>query len=410
MEMDGHSGASPGGRSGVRGFMLSCFARRGNHRSSSSVMVVRGTTIAFLLAKGKYGPLEEAMEPAAPLVREEDNAFDVLRLILALLVVQTHASLIGGFKGPDFLGVLTKNQMSGGTLGVLGFFGISGFLVTRSYVARGAVRAFVSSRLLRILPALYFALFLAAFVIAPILAHLNPQAGPWHLSEALGYLSGNLAVKHKAWNVGSVLSGMPYSGSLNGALWSLFPEVLCYGVVLVLGLLGCFSARRWSVVLLGAMTLVIHLVLVMQPETQDLTLVPTFLRLTGMAPFVASFLVGSSLYLYRKEAGLGGPGALLWCVIAAVLLKFGGWRLFAPVVLPMALLNTAYAFTLRLPLDLSYGIYVLHFPTQQLLAAFTLQRVGEMPFFLLSAALTAVLACVSWFCIERPALALKGRW
>jgi len=343
------------------------------------------------------------------LAREEDNAFDVLRLILALLVVQTHAAFVGGFRGPDFFGALTKNQMQGGTLGVLGFFGISGFLVTRSFVSRRAVRAFVSSRLLRILPALYFSLLLAGFLIAPLLAYLNPQAGPWHLSEALGYLFGNMAVKHRIWSVGSVLSGMPYAGSLNGALWSLFPEVLCYGVVLVLGLLGCFSARRWSVVLLGAMTLVIHLLLVFQPETQDLTLVPTFFRLTGLAPFVASFLVGSSLYLYRKEAGLGGPGALLWCVIAAALLKFGGWRLFAPVVLPLALLNTAYAFTLRLPVDLSYGIYVLHFPTQQLLVAFALQRAGETPFFLLSAAVTAALACVSWFCIERPALALKGR-
>ena len=60
-----------------------------------------------------------------------DNAITPLRLGLALLVVFSHAFDVGGF-GPDPLERVTGGQMKVGTVAVIAFFGLSGFLDFRT--------------------------------------------------------------------------------------------------------------------------------------------------------------------------------------------------------------------------------------------------------------------------------------
>jgi len=58
--------------------------------------------------------------------------------------------------------------------------------------------------------------------------------------------------------------------------------------------------------------------------------------------------------------------------------------------------------------DFSYGIYLFAFPTQQLLV----HMFGVMPmpaFTLLAFLFTLPLAVISWYCIEKPALAWKTK-
>jgi peptidoglycan/LPS O-acetylase OafA/YrhL len=375
----------------------------------------RGKPIAsglrILDSEGCASPRVE-LEPPAPrgnikaLAPERRNAFDLIRLLLAVAVVYSHAHLLGGF-GEEGFSLLCKGQTFAGSLAVIGFFGISGFLVAQSFSARGDAWQFVKARLLRIVPGFYFALVVTAYVLAPLIARFNPLGSPWQNAAAAHFVVGNALVDIASWNIGNILNGLPFPGSLNGALWSLFPEICCYGLVLAFGALGWFKAGRANIVLFFAGVAALHASLILSAPVPNIA--PTLLALTGWAPYIAAFLTGSSIFCYRDSLGIGGKSAMGWLLASVVLLKFGGWALLGPSVLPLALINTAYSFRARLPFDLSYGTYVLHFPVLHLLAAMGLNHQGFTAYFGLGLVVSFAMAFVSWYAVERPFLKLKSK-
>ena len=80
------------------------------------------------------------------------NNFNLLRLFAAWLVIYGHAWAITGSSGSDLVTRLTQFKFAGG-VAVDVFFFISGLLIAAS-LQRNSVRAYLTSRALRILPAL----------------------------------------------------------------------------------------------------------------------------------------------------------------------------------------------------------------------------------------------------------------
>jgi len=347
------------------------------------------------------------MLPRVSRPAEEHNLFDVIRLCLAAAVVYSHGTLLGGFGEEDF-GRWVKGQTIAGSLGVLGFFGVSGFLVTRSFCTRGEAWDFVRSRILRILPGFYFALVLTAFVLAPLIAWTNAEAGEWTFSAAWQFVSRNAFLRVGEWHVGGVLHGLPYEESMNGALWSLFPEGLCYGLVLGLGVLGLLKGKRTGLYLFTALLAAMHIGQIVAPDQAEL-FAPTLLRLTGWTPFFLAFFVGACVYVARERFDLCWRGAIFWLLVAGVFLRFGGWKLAGPLVWPMFVIHLAYCGRLRLPGDISYGVYVLHFPIFHLLTAMKVNTWGYGWYLAAGASATVALATLSWLAIERPFLRMKRR-
>lgn len=58
-----------------------------------------------------------------------NNCFDIIRLFAAIIVIISHQYSLSGLTEPTFLGMTTL-----GGLGVIIFFAISGFLITKSWV------------------------------------------------------------------------------------------------------------------------------------------------------------------------------------------------------------------------------------------------------------------------------------
>ena len=338
------------------------------------------------------------------MLRENKNAFDAIRLILAMMVVYTHAHVLGGF-GEEGFARLARQQTLAGTFAVIGFFGVSGFLVTQSFVLRQDWRMFVKARLLRILPGLYLALILTAFLFAPAIAYFNSASEGWHVADAGYFVLKNAFIRVGEWHVGGVLSGLPYEGSINGSLWSLFPEFGCYSLILGLGLAGSLCSKRINLGLFVLTIVLLHFALELSPDRENLA--PTLLSLTGWTPFVTAFLVGALANLFRVELNFNVKQAVFWWIMAAILLKFGGWALLAPIVLPLALIHSAYACRVNLPIDLSYGLYILHFPILHLASAIGINKLGFGLYFFTGTAVTALFALFSWFVVEKPALNLK---
>jgi peptidoglycan/LPS O-acetylase OafA/YrhL len=343
----------------------------------------------------------------------ESNAFDLIRVILATIVLEFHVQVYTQSGG--WLLLSSKDHVNFGSLAVLAFFGMSGFLITASYdhlsESRNTSWEFIKRRVARIMPAYWLSLLLTAFVLAPAIWWLYHRplaafdvAGP---DGAWNYVARNAALRIRQFGIGDVLRDAPTGAMLNPNYWSLFPEIVCYALTLALGVLGLCRGNRWMAVFLAlALTLLIAINL----HAPDQPYGPTLLVLERLEGYFAAYFVGSALFCFRKEFQ---PADWRQAVFAGGLLvllfRFGGLALFGPLLIPVFVINIAQLFTCRLQHDLSYGIYVLGAPVLQVLLTFGFMRRHVLVLGLSSLLLTAAVALVSWLVVERPILRLVRR-
>ncbi|MCF6766089.1 acyltransferase family protein [Thiotrichales bacterium 19S3-7] len=100
------------------------------------------------------------------------NNFDFLRFSAALLVIITHAIVLTG-TGIHPLKLFSSGQLRIADIAVDIFFSISGFLITASFLRASNSTKYLYARMLRIIPALFFMLFIAAFIIGPVISSLS---------------------------------------------------------------------------------------------------------------------------------------------------------------------------------------------------------------------------------------------
>ncbi|MBF0374537.1 MAG: acyltransferase [Alphaproteobacteria bacterium] len=316
------------------------------------------------------------------------NNLDALRLIFAWLVVLAHANELPGYGSASPL-----FHASG--LAVDGFFVLSGFLVFKSWVDRPDPRAYALRRFFRIWPA-YATVVLAQCVLLMALQPALPAA------EAGRYLAANaIFLNFLAPSIGPLLDGLPLH-AINGALWTLKIEAGFYLVLPVLA---------WAILRRPKLTLAV-LVLA------SLAWVTLWNRAGGPAVLMHQlpgkmhlFALGIGLALWRDRVGT--PVLALGATVAAAL----PWLI--PLDPTMAQVQRALllAFALpligfrlpavRLPLDISYGVYLVHFPLIQMAvlhgwtARMTLAETTAAV-----AAATLGLALILNLAIERPMIRL----
>src|SRR4051812_32564152 len=155
------------------------------------------------------------------------NNFDALRLYAALMVIYGHGFNMTGGIGPGLWGVPFAR------VGLDVFFAISGYLVTDSWERAPWLHTYLWKRALRILPGLIACVALSALLLGPLVSHLPPERYFTDLST-YKYLA-NIAFYQRLYLPG-VFEGLHFSGVVNGSLWSLLPEALCYLTVPLLGL------------------------------------------------------------------------------------------------------------------------------------------------------------------------------
>lgn len=331
------------------------------------------------------------------------NNLDALRLGMALLVVWSHCfALWYGTEAIEPVSRLLGGVYNAGNVAVLGFFTISGFLITLSYARTSSPRRYLMRRVRRIYPGYLAAVLVCSLIVVP--AFSTRRFGELGLREVLG-LASNLLLRNYI-----VASDAFASGPVNGALWSIPYEFWCYLGVLALGLAGLIHRRAlWP--LLAAMVMLARLALDLtgwNPGGGWLAVIvgyPYFWFV--VAP---SFLLGAAVYQYRRWIPRSAALliALLLATIAGALLlptPHVTRLLFPPT---LAYLVFYAAFSPRLKAhgaarfgDFSYGAYLYAFPIQQMLV-FTLR--GRIPFaaFVPLAMLGSLAAAVlSWFLVER---------
>ena len=132
---------------------------------------------------------------------------------------------------------LLRESFSFGAYAVKVFFIISGFLLSASLDSNSDPLRFLANRLFRIVPGFCFAIVVSAFVIAPLLYKLDI----WAVISSRGIWRSVLwSMSELADLIGIELPASRYpelAGRLNGSLWTIPYEVVCYLVLLSLYML-----------------------------------------------------------------------------------------------------------------------------------------------------------------------------
>jgi len=330
-----------------------------------------------------------------------DNNFDALRLFAAGMVIYGHGWILATPAGPGFWGVPFAR------IGLDIFFAISGYMVTGSWQRTPNLLLFLAKRALRIFPGLIACVLATAYILGPRLTNL-PLRDYLHNGEVLKYLQ-NMWLFQRLYLPG-VFDGMRLNGAVNGSLWSLFPEVLCYLTVPLLALLP-MRPRLWVLGIGGVAAGAIGMWLFYGYEGLPIIFYNTDVKyMLVQVPF---FFLGGLYRLlgervenfYRADFALLGY-SLNWMIAS----WYSWWNLpIEWVTLPymiicfgrmsMPMIRRAGRFG-----DFSYGMYLYAFPVQQIVVA--AMPHNEYP-IATCMVLTLPLAVLSWHLVESPALRWK---
>lgn len=330
------------------------------------------------------------------------NNFAVLRIFAALLVVLSHSWALSG-NHPEPIVALTSGHLTGGSLGVMMFFSMSGFLVTASYLRTQSTLAFLEARMLRLFPALA-ACLVFGMLIGAVVTTL-PTYEFWTNANTWLYLFKNMLLDLR-FDLPGVFEKNPLANAVNGSLWTLPTEWLMYCMIAVLGTLAIMRSHAATSALLVTAIASLYFM----PETvRKLPLSPP----PELAINMQAFMVGMLFQLNKERVKWSLPWVAALCVLA--ILKAHAPAV-GPFVVMLAISYTTLWFALAAPVKLyradgwgdpSYGLYVYAFPIQQWLVH---SNVGIGPYRLaaLSIAIATPLAYLSWWLIEKRALDRKG--
>lgn len=330
------------------------------------------------------------------------NNFDLIRLVLATSVVFLHFDHL--VNDPAVSEVLRYTEFLSGRA-VKAFFVVSGFVIYMSFDRTRNLKKYAISRVLRLYPA-YLAVVLFVALLPFFLT--SCEVSDIFSSTWWRYITVNLVFMNFLQDTLPCLFAENFDQALNGSLWTLKIEVMFYAVVPIL-----FCAiRRFGGVKILTLTYVFSLiyssVLLALAEGSDSTLYTVLAhQLPGQMTY---FVVGIFLYLYHQRIAANWPFLVL--VSLVLLVPQPSW--VEPFALGVLVIAAATAFRYNVSLarlgDLSYGIYIFHFPIIQISLQLHLFEGSALGQFSVVLATTFIAAFLSSRLIEYPSAKLNNKF
>lgn len=334
------------------------------------------------------------------------NAFDTIRLVAASSVIVSHSFMVTeGTNANEPIHWLSNDQTSIGGLAVGVFFVISGMFISASFERSTSLSDFVTKRARRILPALFVVTTLLALIVGPIWTSL---AWPDYFTSKETWLYfKNALFLPNAYELPGVFESHAIS-AVNGSVWTLKFEVLCYAIAAAALSLG--NKTKFIVITGWIASFIIYR---SHPDANAVSGIWHYIYTTAM--LFRYFGAGMVFYLFREKIVLNANIAITCLLISCI-------AIFTPFFVETTAIFLAYtviAFGYLAPSwvreltsrgDFSYGVYIYGWPVQQILMPIGF---GHSLHWLINSALSLTVAlalgAVSWFWIEKPALKAKIR-
>lgn len=297
-------------------------------------------------------------------VSGKSNNLQLLRFIAAIMVIMSHAfSVSVGNPSHEWFMILTKNQITMGSFAVSIFFCAGGYLIAKSVCRTKTFCEYFRARILRIFPLLIVVVGISMFVLGPIMTNMNLKE---YMSDSGLYKYALNAVLLPVHSLPGVFENNIYGTTVNGALWTLPIEFLCY--------VGCFIMYKLK--MLEKKNFPIS-ILIIAFGCSGIYYLATGLNveilIAAIRPGIL-FYIGILYYVYRDNIILNLKVAIL-SVIGIAVLGFAGKLNYAMILcFPYLLIYICFGvkqINSRIGEvgRFSYGIYLCGFPIQQTIVA-----------------------------------------
>lgn len=329
-------------------------------------------------------------------MREVENNFDGVRVGLALIVVFAHIAALTQLPEFDWFGSVFDSNFA-----VKGFFAISGFLVTKSYLSSKSFWDYTGKRVRRIWPA-YIAVVALGAVLGVCFTAIS--LSEYFLSQGFfKYLLANVFfLNFLQPTLPGAFLGNPMP-AVNGALWTIKVEVALYCCVPMMA----FLWRRNGALLSGICLILFS----------SLWVYYFSYRYSGaygeeiarqFPGQLSYFAAGSLLSMNDRARGCvkyAGPISLAYILVVAdpVTKLIIDPIAYTAIVIWLSTIK-AQIFDFGKYGDLSYGVYLFHFPIIQILFAVGAFSVYPWLGVVVVLVLTVFCAWLSWHFIEKRAL------
>lgn len=323
------------------------------------------------------------------------NGFDLLRYVAAFSVMMLHYS--------GYLMILSENMSEEATAvisgvrhitllfpGVVILFAMSGFLVSASFERSKTKKEFFMKRALRIYPELWICTVVNLAVVCILVPQmLDGSMIVWLVTQVFGIA-----------NTPACLKTLP-TGSINGALWTIFTEVQLY---IILGFsypfLKKMKKKHWAVFL---MVLAI-LNLVCGAVAQDAGGIAAKLIERIFIPYALWFFIGVLCFQKRQEMlpvlKKAFPLlAIIYLIIEAVTFQIPGYYadIVTGIILPFMVIGCGYCLPkIHMKPDFTYGMFLYHWIILNIITHFDLMNrlpwYGGLLLFIIGTMTAAVLS------------------
>ena len=342
----------------------------------------------------------------------QTSSLSAFRVVLALIVSASHALALSGWN-TSWAWTFGKAA----ELAVLAFFSMSGFLVAQSFYRSESWKDYFMKRALRIYPA--YAVVVLFFFVVLNAAYFESISLRSFWEQTCYVMANLLFLNFLKPALPGIFEHNPFP-FLNGALWTIKIEVLFYcllppllgigkrlgprRVLLAVYLTACLLLQRFSA---GAgPSLEYHL-------TRELLL--------PLSCFLAGVLY--LLFFQALPKAKVSHAVLLWAValpLAVFMTESGSAHevlrfiatMTAPSLLTAATLTTACLDLkhtgIHIP-DLSYSLYLTHFPITQICCALGANRGAPTRYWVIVLGAQCIFATIFWMCVERPALEFRNQ-
>ena len=326
------------------------------------------------------------------------NNLDLVRLVCAALVLLGHGFIIFT-NDPDDPAPLASLLYDAQAVGLNVFFVLSGFLIARSALRSKGFVSFWTARAARIVPGLLVASAFCALLVGPLATDMTLATYFTDPAVAL-YVVGTGLFTLPDLRLPGVFETAPNAGDVNVSVWTLRYEIALYVAAWGAASLGLLTRR--SVFLVIAVAIAYGATM----ESGLYKHVPTAWHVLR---FGTAFGLGAFAWLHRDRIVMSWTHALGLTLLALALHETVAGPVLSLVASGYLALMFGYAAPVFKPYlrvgDLSYGVYIYHWPIGSLLFALV-PGITPVELTATTLLLSLTLAYASWRLVELPALTI----
>ncbi len=336
-------------------------------------------------------------------MKKHYNNLDLLRLIFAFTVFILHMVELANISKLKFLFRYFSTYYS-----IIGFFIISGFLISKSYIKTANNTQYFKKRAIRILPPYILIVTLSFFLLS--------FTSSYSFTE---YFSHQSSLKYLIYNLlflnflqpclpGVFTENLEHC-AVNGSLWTIKVEVMFYFTLPFIVYFIQKKKKTYKVIFLFTLYVFSYFIYTSSDYSDNKILGILSRQLPGYLTFFTSGII---LYYFNDFFKKN----IFILLIPSILIFF--LRNNSPFIhffFPMAFAIIIYYFAFGLKFlngfvfwgDISYGVYVYHFPIVQLFVSWNLfNKYNPILMVFFTTILVITLSLISWHFFEKPLLKL----